>query len=92
MAEATKQALTYPLSFTFNTGRNYSPAGQEIEATVKLQEPFDEFGLAEARAAFKDVTRGVSGYVTFYVHSDDKLPQVQRELLRRYDMTDYTPQ
>lgn len=83
----------YPHQFTmkWDTGRKYGPGNHEIEATVRLQEPFDEHGLAEAQVDFNDPTRYIRGRFTLLVWDSDTERDIQKALMKRYDQCDYAP-
>lgn len=65
-------------TLTFNTGRHYSPKGQNIEVKVTERKE-DAFGPF-ARAHFADHTRGVYGEILL---NDGEL--TQDAVMRAYD-------
>lgn len=86
--EAAGQALPNLMAWSFNTGRPYSKAGQEIRFVASAL-PFGAGPGWSVAVEFHDVTRGVRGrfdaWVPAYSHA-----AVQAALMAAYDSGAYT--
>lgn len=78
------------MQFTFNTGLQYSPAGQVIHVTVERTETVVDELIYEGVIRFHDETRGIRGHVDTFLYAFDSERDIQRSLMSAYDCNKYT--
>jgi hypothetical protein len=77
------------MKFTFNTGRQYTAAGQIIRVEVEYLGEWDANDTADARVWFYDESRGIAGSFDTYCFTTDRPLDIQRSVLAAYDSSKY---
>ncbi len=78
------------MKLRFNTGAQYTPEGQIIEAELTRIEEFDSNSSATAIVTFHDVSRQIKGKFETITFDFDTENDIKKCIIQRYRSGQYT--